>query len=246
MNNDSIAMISNQDLATPMEVQGDLFEPLNKKGLQFIHINARSMFYKLPQIEFIAFKYNPAVISITETWLDESYTSSSIQIAGYNLLRRDRITHGGGVCMYIKNTLSYDVRQDLQSEHFEDLWVEILLPHTKPILVGTCYRAPKNKNGIDCIEESINKMPIDSDTIILGYFNYCLLKSKTNFTQLLNSHGYSQLIKCPTRVTSNSELLRDHIYVNNENKISQSGVIKTGLSDHFITFCTRKSSSRVN
>ena len=48
------------------------------------------------------------------------------------------------------------------------------------------------------------------------------------------------LLKCPTRVTSNSESLIDHIYVNKENKISQSGVIKTGLSDHFITFCTRK------
>ena len=34
--------------------------------------------------------------------------------------------------------------------------------------------------------------------------------------------------------------LKDHILCNNEENIAQSGVIPIGLSDHFLTFCTRK------
>ena len=55
-----------------------------------------------------------------------------------------------------------------------------------------------------------------------------------------------QLIEEPTRVTSSSSTVIDHIICNNEEKISQSGVIQTGISDHFITYCTRRSSIKQN
>ena len=63
---------------------------------------------------------------------------------------------------------------------------------------------------------------------------------KTNVTELMNSYNFSQLINKPTRVTQNSATLLDHIYTTNVNKISQSGVIETGISDHYMTYCTRK------
>ena len=66
------------------------------------------------------------------------------------------------------------------------------------------------------------------------------LKKQNRFSQLLQLNGFKQLINSPTRETQNTESLIDHIYVNSEHKISQSGVIKSGLSDHYITFCTRK------
>ena len=52
--------------------------------------------------------------------------------------------------------------------------------------------------------------------------------------------GILNLLKKPTRVTSTTESLIDHIYTNDRSKISQSGVIESGISDHYITFCTRK------
>ena len=45
-----------------------------------------------------------------------------------------------------------------------------------------------------------------------------------------------QLIKEPTRIES----LLDHVLTNCDEKISQSGVIPLGLSDHELGFCTRK------
>ena len=143
--------------------------------------------------------------------------------------------------MYVRSDLAYNPREDLQNENLEDIWLEILLPKTKPILIGTCYRAPKNSNLKESLENTITKLPVDCDTIILGDFNYCLLKNKQNkMTKVLETNGFTQLIKTPTRVTNNSSTLIDHIYVNETRKISQSGVLESGISDHFITYCTRK------
>ena len=79
------------------------------------------MFYKLPELEFIAHKSKAAIISITETWLDSSFPNNSIRIEGYNIIRRDRETHAGGVCVYIRSDLDYNPREDLQNQNLEDL-----------------------------------------------------------------------------------------------------------------------------
>ena len=50
----------------------------------------------------------------------------------------------------------------------------------------------------------------------------------------------TQLITEATRVTSSSSSLIDHILSNSCEKICQSGTISIGLSDHFLTFMTRK------
>ena len=53
-------------------------------------------------------------------------------------------------------------------------------------------------------------------------------------------HGLKQLITSPTRVTDNSSSLLDHVLTNSTDRISQSGVVDTGLSDHQLIYCTRK------
>jgi len=49
-----------------------------------------------------------------------------------------------------------------------------------------------------------------------------------------------EIIQEPTRVTSTTSSLLDHIITNTSWKISQQGVIDVGLSDHQLIFCTRK------
>ena len=60
-----------------------MYEYFKKKGLHFIHVNARSLYYKMSEIRYIAKKTNAAVIAITETWLDDSHTDDSVSIEGY-------------------------------------------------------------------------------------------------------------------------------------------------------------------
>ena len=76
----------------------------------------------MSDLKIVAKNSNAAVIGITETWLDSTYTDSCVSIDGYNLVRRDRDGHAGGVCAYIRDDLAFNVRQDLNNRDLEDLW----------------------------------------------------------------------------------------------------------------------------
>ena len=145
--------------------------------------------------------------------------------------------------MYIRDDIVYNHRPDLQNQNFEDLWIEILLPRTKPIIVGTCYRAPKNNHAIECLDNTLNMLDGNNEIFILGDFNICTLKNsrlKDRYLRLLYTNKFKQIINSPTRETESSSSLIDHICTNSSEKVSQSGVIESGVSDHFIIFCTRK------
>ena len=239
INHDHITQVT----SNPSTMPDNIFECFKSKGLHFVHVNARSLYPKLSEIRLLAHKCNIAVLCISETWLDASHTDESVEIEGYKVVRRDRLTHAGGVCMYIRNDIIHDPRPDLQNNNLEDLWIQLLLPKTKPIIVGTCYRAPKNNNVIECLESTMRKLRGDCDTFILGDFNICTLKNynlRNRYLKLLDLNSFKQLITSPTRVTKSSSSIIDHICTNSSNKVSQSGVIESGVSDHFITFCTRK------
>ena len=60
------------------------------------------------------------------------------------------------------------------------------------------------------------------------------------YAQICSALGLKQLIKHPTRATCHTSTLMDHIITNCEEKVTQSGVVNTSLSDHQLTFCFRK------
>ena len=69
-------------------------------------------------------------------------------------------------------------------------------------------------------------------------FNFGAIPKK--YAQICSILGLKQLIKHPTRITCHTSTLIDHIITNCEEKVTQSGVIDTSLSDHQLIFCTRK------
>lgn len=54
---------------------------------------------------------------------------------------------GGGVAIYIQNHIPVKQREDLMMKDIEALWVQVHLPHLKPIVIGCCYRPP-NANSL--------------------------------------------------------------------------------------------------
>ena len=82
---------------------------------------------------------------------------------------------------------------------------------------------------------------------LLGDLNCDMLKRDVllnTSTKKLNSlyqlYQLFQLIEEPTRITMKSSSLIDHFVTNTPEKISHSGVIHTGISDHSIIFAIRK------
>ena len=112
------------------------FDCFKNKGLHFIHINARSLISKSEEIRLLVKAWNPAVLAISESWLDSSVNDSEITIQGYLCDRKDSNRQGGGVSLFIREDLAYNRRNDLCSENLEFLAIDLLLPKTKPILVG--------------------------------------------------------------------------------------------------------------
>ena len=114
------------------------WKAFNKQGLHLIHLNINSLLSKIDELWEIARKTRATVIGITESKLDRSVLDGEINIDGYELVRSDRNRHGGGVACYIRSDISFNVRGDFSSE-IENIFLDILLPKTKPILIGILY-----------------------------------------------------------------------------------------------------------
>ena len=54
------------------------------------------------------------ILGLNETRLDETISNSEISIDKYTLVRNDRTRHGGGVAMYIRNSINFNLRNDLE------------------------------------------------------------------------------------------------------------------------------------
>ena len=81
----------------------------------------------------------------------------------------------GGVACYIRNDLSYDVKSYFPKD-IENIFLELLLPNTKPIVVGTIYRPPNQTNFMELSNENLSKVETNNvETYILGDFNISLL-----------------------------------------------------------------------
>ena len=88
---------------------------------------------------------NIDVLIITESKLDQTIPNNLNTIPGYHEPeRRDRPIngrHGGGVLIYISDTLAFQNRYELQSENYEHLWVDIRIKD-KIFAINALYRPP--------------------------------------------------------------------------------------------------------
>ena len=82
------------------------------------------------------------------------------------------------------------------------------------------------QNGENLLEKNVNtskeKTVISLD--VKNYIEFCL------------TLGLKQLIKVPTRITSNTSTLIDHILTSSSEKVVQAGIIETSLSDYQLIF----------
>ena len=242
------------------DISSTIWEPLNKKGLHFLHININSLLLKKDEIRCIANKTKAAIIGITESKLDHTVPDSEVNFPGYDILRCDRNRSGGGVACYIRKDLCFKTRT-LHCKEIEILVFDILLPKSRAKTIGVFYRPPNQAEFMDLMVENFSNLNLkDNEIYLLGDFNINLFQNgkyilngkrsttsqgsvhtMTNrYKEFCQIHSLKQLITCPTSVTCNTSTLIDHILTNSTEKIFQSGVIDSGISDHQLIFCTGK------
>ena len=226
----------------------DKWLPFSNRGLHFLHINVNSLLSKIDELREIAKKSKAVVIGISESKLDKSVLDGEVSIDGYEMIRSDRDRHGGGVACYVRSDMAFNIRKDFSTD-VENIFFDILLPNSKPILVGIVYRPPTQMDFLDKLSTAIiNATSFDAnEAYILGDLNINFINKKQNLTghikkykEFCSLHALKQLITSPTRVTENTSTILDHVLTNSHDRVSQSGVIDIGLSDHQLIYCTRK------
>ena len=230
-------------ISPPVNV--NIWEPFNKKGLHFLHININSLLPKIDELKCIANKTKAAIIGITESKLDHIVPDLEVNLSGYDILRCDRNRNGGGVACYIRKDLCFNTRA-LNSKEIENIIFDILLPKSKPVTIGVFYRPPNQANFMELIVKSFSLLNLkDNEIYLLGDFNINLLQKRkyvlnrkgmavcqgavhtliNKYLKMCQIFSLKQLITCPTRVTWNTSSLIDHILTNSSEKIFQSGTI---------------------
>ena len=202
-------------------LENDQWKTFNKHGLHLIHLNINSVLPKIDELREIAKKTRATVIGLIETKLDATILDGEVNIESYELIRSDRNRHGGGVTCYIKNDVAFRSRGGFSNE-IENLFFDILLPKTKPILVGIVYRPPDQSRSLERLTSAITNTNDfnNQEVYILGDFNINLINSKKNvpngikkYHEFCSQHGLKQLITSPTRITMTTTSLLDHILI---------------------------------
>ena len=150
--------------------------------------------------------------------------------------------------LYVSKDISYCLigKNLLKQADSEDIWIKLKYPGIKnELTIAIIYCHPKG--NIPQLKKLLDKIFQDfklsiHDLFILGDININLLgqSGSTNdleFSSLLASNGLFSLVTKPTRVTTNSSTLIDHIYTNSFADPIFPRVILNDISDHYMIYC---------
>ena len=210
-----------------------------KKGLHVMHLNVHYLYPKLDDLKLLINEQsNMDIICLCETFLTKQIADEELMLDNYQLFRKDRNLHGGGLVIYVKNNLICKPRDDLQVNGIEALLLEVKHEHQKPFLLVYTYRPPSsNQNWTLEIENILEQVYTENkEILLLGDFNINLLETITyaqNWLQIMDAINLMQLVQTPTRVTDRSSTLIDHAYSKREENIVDVHVPHYAISDHY-------------
>ena len=148
--------------------------------------------------------------------MDSSFSDEEIAIDNFRLERCDRCCNDGGTAMFIHERFVYK-RLPLTSElsNLEMVMCAVKLPRSRPLLIGSVYRPPDDKNYTGLFMKYLEQLSFESSEIfLLGDFNLHILSSKgKEFINLMKDMGITQLNTDPTRVIPDSSTTIGLIFI---------------------------------
>ena len=109
------------------------------RALKIAHLNAQGLSTAYNRICLLLGE-NPeiAVLTLSETHLNSNIDNNNelYKIPGYVFVRRDRHEGiGGGVAVYIKETLNWNRRSDIEHKDVKSFWTEFIINKAKNVLM---------------------------------------------------------------------------------------------------------------
>ena len=232
---------------------------LNQLSLFQLNVRSLPRHYNELDLYLHSLQYDFEIIGLTETWLTEN-NSDLYGIHDYQSINKFCDNRaGGGVSLYVKNSVNFEHRNDLGifDNELEMLSIELDKSYYKTsrnVVILLIYRIPDTSidSFIDKISNCLNSVIRKENKLcyILGDVNIDLMKhdshtSTSDFLDLMYLYGMIPLIRKPTRITSHTATLIDHIFTNNfsDSVIHHQGILCSTLSDHYATFHIAESNS---
>ena len=189
------------------------------------------------------------VITMSETWLkNNELLLQHVTIPGYSCEFRNRESiKGGGVGAYIKESVKYKHRTDIENKEpdLEHLWLELAGRNkNSKMLMGIIYRSNRiltPTSWLDKVESLFGYLTASWNglLVVTGDRNIDLMPGRKNipftrqYLNILSSLNLHQHVTKPTRKTKNSSTLIDHIISNSPERITFTHVLPCSLlSDH--------------
>ena len=215
----------------------------DKFSLLFYNINSLSKNLDNFYSTILNEPYKPKLLAFCETKLDPNF-ENLYSIPGYSNIFNSKNSNSGGLALFVEENIKCEIVNHFSYmyEFIESLCVEIILGN-ETFVVCVIYRRP----GSDFDQFMVKYKEIlrnfsNKKCIICGDFNLNLLSfdySNTieSFVNVNFENTFYSLINKPTRVTSHSATVIDHIWCNFvNNSMLTSGILLTDVSDHFAPF----------
>ena len=212
--------------------------------LQICHANVRSLTRsKLKDIEVtLASSYD--VIGLSETYLTPTVPSDLFALNGFHdIIRKDRQGIGGGVALYVRESIQWKRKLMYETNNTEAIWIELNTIQGK-LLICCCYRPPTKTGGPDPnlfwnrLSSALDNALSDGykNLVIVGDLN---ADPSTHQGRVLStfcqSFNLSIHIQEPTRITSSSATILDQILTNIPSFVNSPSVLPPiTTSDHCV------------
>ena len=239
------------------------------RGIKLARWNAGSthLTNKMHEIEQVVSENRPHLLGISEATFRRGHEIEEVQLEEYDLILsktfdNDQLQISRVVC-YKHQSLVGKVREDLMSDQFSSVWVEIGLPGKSKILVCQLYRewrymvqcehsksiGEQMRHWVFFLDQWEMALATGKEVIVLGDCNLDFLKFNNagvlqplvdTMLQRIYPLGVIQCVQGPThRWPGQTPSVIDHIYTNVPEKLSQVQVKVCGSSDHRLILATR-------
>ena len=247
-----------------------------KNSLSICHWNLGSKKWrnKRNQIQALADQDNPDVIFISEANLDDLTPPHESLISGYNITLPKTVTRNGTARLVLltRENLDFKLRDDLMDDVFSSIWIKILRPGSKGLLICGLYREHQYLNqdtewSLQPAEQcrrwaqflrQVDTVRLSAICHIIGYFNldfkkwtapdHSQLQMITDSKNTLEAGGFFQLVNDVTHSWPGQvDSLIDHFWTNEPNKIISVTNKVRAVGDHNVitaTIQTRGSDTR--
>ena len=226
---------------------------MSKLSIAHVNINSITAPGKIDELQQFVDSNNIHVLALSEVKTDNTVHPSLYTLSNFHSpLIKHRTRHGGGTATYANSSLPIMRLPQLEIGDEEWIWCKITLG--KSTLIICCVYLPPNLASdrlelfLDRFIESVSMAHMLNPTAILitGDFNsgnsYLTTgypnSGITAFDQKLKDTTFTldlhQLIDKPTRVTNTTANLRDLIFTNNDELVTDSGILSPfSTLDHF-------------